>query len=98
MDTDAIHSGAKSWLYAFCGQAGCSTLLCVLLMCITGEWPRFDFSESLSRFTAQPGTAQNSERKNEPLFICIDSKVCLDVLWEGGRSKQKSSREGGERD
>lgn len=98
MDTDALRSGAKSWLYAFCGQAGCSTLLCVLLMCIIGEWPSFDFSESLSMFIAQPGTTQSSERKNEPLFICTDSKVCLDVLWEGGRSKRKPSREGGERD
>ena len=49
-------------------------------MCLIGEWPRFDFSESLSRLTEQPGTAQIIERKNEPLFISIDSKVCLDVL------------------
>ena len=49
-------------------------------MRLIGEWPRFDFSESLSRLTEQPGTAQISERKNEPRFISIDSKVCLNVL------------------
>ena len=80
MDTDAIRSLAKSLLHAFCGQAGCRVVPCVLLMCLIGEWPRFDFSESLSRFSEQLGTAQISERKNEPLFISIDSKVCLDVL------------------
>ena len=46
MDTDAIHSVAKSWLYASCGQAGCRAVLCVFFMRIIGEWPRLDFSES----------------------------------------------------
>lgn len=66
MDTDAIHSPAKSLSHAVCGQAGCRAVPCVLLMHLIGEWPRFDFSESLSRLTEQPGTAQISERKNEP--------------------------------
>ena len=55
-------------------------------------------SDPLVRPTEQLRTAGSSERKNEPLSVSMDSEVCLDMLREGGGSKQKAGGEGGQKD
>lgn len=95
--TDAVHSVAKACLSAFCGKVGGRAVPCVLLLWVIGEGPICGFSDPLVRPTEQLRTAGNSERKNEPLSVSVDSEVCLDMLWEGG-DKQKPGGVGAQKD
>lgn len=41
MDTDALHSLTRAYFPVFCGQVNGKVVLCVLLLWVIGQWPRF---------------------------------------------------------